>query len=52
MLSLIAGGISVSQKARLRPQASGVAPTFTVMMVTTAINRPSTKMKSAMIENK
>ena len=52
MLSLMAGGIRESQKARLRPQASGLAPTFTVMIVTTVIKRPSTTIKSARIEKR
>ena len=48
----MAGGIRESQNARLMPQASGVAPTFTVMIVTTLMNRASMRMKSAIIENK
>jgi hypothetical protein len=52
MESLIAGGINLSQQARFLPQASGVAPTFTVMIVTTAMKRASIRMKSQRIANK
>ena len=48
----MAGGISLSQNARYLPQASGVAPTLTVIMVTTDINKPSIRMKSLTIANK
>ena len=49
MESLTAGGISLRQKSRLLPHASGASPTFTVMSVTTAMNRPSTTIKSAIM---
>jgi hypothetical protein len=52
MLSLIAGGTRRSHISLLRPQASGAEPTLTVIIVTIAINRPSTMMKSAIIENR
>lgn len=41
-----------SQKARFMPQASGVEPTFTVMMVTTLMKRASIRMKSHNIANR
>ncbi len=49
---MIAGGIRESQKARFIPHASGVAPTLTVMMVTTVMNRASIRIKSMIIENR
>ena len=52
MESLIAGGIRDSQKARFIPHASGVAPTFTVIIVTTLMNRASISMKSDIIANR
>jgi hypothetical protein len=48
----MAGGIRESQKARFIPQASGVAPTLTVMIVTTLMKSASIRIKSMMIENR
>ena len=51
MESLMAGGISLSQKARFLPQASGVPPTLTVMMVTMPMKMASMSTKSLTIAN-
>ena len=42
----------MSHISLFRPHATGAAPTFTVIIVTMAINKPSTTMKSAIIENR